>query len=276
MTTEAQSASSSRRAILATAVGGLAALVAQALGRPAAIRGADGDAVTAGRDTGASNTTRVTTSGGNGLMGITSDTGGTGVYGSGGQMGLFGTATENYSFGVRGYTNSAYGKGGSFTGNGPSGIGSEATAWYGNGAYGASTLGVFPIAPVKTGVYGYADHDASARGVLGQSTIGLGVHGYATSGVGVRAQAGSGTALQVLGKATFSRSGRLALAAGQSSIAKSGVPLTSASMVLAVLQTNRSGIYVRAVVPSPSTSSFRIYLNAAVPGTTNVAWFVLN
>ena len=46
------------------------------------------------------------------------------------------------------------------------------------------------------------------------------------------------------------------------------------SRVFAVLHSNRSGRYVRAVVPT--TGSFTIYLNTTVTSATYVAWFVLN
>jgi hypothetical protein len=365
MTAETQSTPSSRRALLAAGLGGIVAVVAHALGRPLPVRATDGQAVLAGQDNSATTTTSVTTNAGSGLAGITSDGSGgvSAVSGSGVWGGVLGTASGNpygLGWGVRGYTPGTYGKGGSFTGNGSNGIGVEATAWYGNAVYAATTPNTFPGAPVKTGVYGFADADATARGVAGETTsgravegkatggigvwgesnttamvgrsngsstgvfgfsgsaadplpgssaktgvfgfarqdassigvagnsssgtgvygeagTGRGLHGWSNTGIGVRAQAVAGTALQVLGRASFSRSGRLAIAAGRSSVTKTGVtPLTASSLVLAVLQTNRPGIYVRAVVPNVAGHSFTVYLNAAVPGTTNVAWFILN
>ena len=50
--------------------------------------------------------------------------------------------------------------------------------------------------------------------------------------------------------------------------------VTTSSKVFAVLHSNRSGRYVRAVVVA--TGRFRIYLNASVSSTTSVAWFVLD
>jgi hypothetical protein len=46
------------------------------------------------------------------------------------------------------------------------------------------------------------------------------------------------------------------------------------SLVFAVLRSNRSGRYVRAVVPT--TGYFTIYLNTTVTSSTYVVWFVLN
>jgi hypothetical protein len=307
----------SRRAVLAGAVGGLVALVAQALGRPSAARaGTDGD-VALGEVRNAAATTGVTTTGGNALQGILNaqsfDQIGSAIYGEangsynayavrgnnpqGYGVGVRGEAGD-YSFGVEGiggtgvygHSNRAFGTGvngqawganatGAFFGAaGPGGTGVWAYSNTNTGVYGRSSpTGASITSPAKTGIYGFADADATARGVAGETTVGQGVVGKATTtGVGVRAESSSGLALQVLGRASFSRSGRLAIAAGRSSVAKTAIPLTSASMVLAVLQTNRPGIYVRAVVPNVAGRSFTIYLNAAVPGTTYVAWFVLN
>lgn len=140
-----------------------------------------------------------------------------------------------------------------------------------------SSSGVAVVAK-SSGHDGIQSHSLGSSGVTGTTNGGRGLYGIAfdANGTGVRAEApGGGTALQVAGRAKFSTSGRLTFGAGQSSIFKTGVPVGGLSLVLAVLQTNRPGIYVRAVVPYPSTDSFRIYLNAAVPGTTHVAWFVL-
>ena len=49
---------------------------------------------------------------------------------------------------------------------------------------------------------------------------------------------------------------------------------TSSTRVFAVLHSNRSGRYVRAVVPT--TGSFTIYLNTTVTSSTYVAWFALD
>ena len=46
------------------------------------------------------------------------------------------------------------------------------------------------------------------------------------------------------------------------------------SRVFAVLASNRSGRYVRAVVPA--AGKFTIYLNTTVTSTTVVTWFVLD
>ncbi len=85
-----------------------------------------------------------------------------------------------------------------------------------------------------------------------------------------------GTALQATGPAVFSRSGLLTVAAGSSSATRTGVALTTASLVLATLQQDRAGVWVRSAVPNVAGSSFTIHLNKAVAASTTVAWFVVN
>ena len=164
----------------------------------------------------------------------------------------------------------------------------------------ASTGDETAIAPIantaSTGVYGWAptlnDPDFFATGVWGDSED-VGTYGSGTVGVmgdGVvglvgRADLGgsgiqainfdpAGVALQVYGKVQFSRSGKNTIGAGKSSLKINLVGVSSASRVFAVLHSNRSGRYVRAVVPT--TGSFTIYLNTTVTSATYIAWFVIN
>ena len=153
-----------------------------------------------------------------------------------------------------------------------------------------------------TGVYGWAesagsDPDHIGSGVWGDSndigvvgTGGIGVEGDGFYGVLAAAASsdpaaagllalgfdtsGNYTALDVRGKAKFSRSGRATIGAGKSSIKVTLAGVAWGSLVFAVLRSNRSGRYVRAVVPT--TGSFTIYLNTTVSSSTYVVWFVLN
>jgi hypothetical protein len=54
------------------------------------------------------------------------------------------------------------------------------------------------------------------------------------------------------------------------------VALTSASWILATVQQNLSGIYVRAAVPNITASSFTVYLGKAPTASIKVAWFIVN
>jgi hypothetical protein len=146
-----------------------------------------------------------------------------------------------------------------------------------------------------TGVYGFSQADATdglGSGVWGSSpdtgvvgtgstgVLGLGASGVAgigdPGGIGVEAIGWTATdvALRVDGKVQFSRSGKSTIGTGKSSLKINLAGVSSGSRVFAVLHSNRSGRYVRAVVPT--TGSFTIYLNTTVTSATFVAWFVIN
>jgi hypothetical protein len=91
---------------------------------------------------------------------------------------------------------------------------------------------------------------------------------------------GNAAALDVHGKASFTRSGLATIPAGASSIIV-GVPggLTAASHILATLQTRfPSGAQpqIQSAVPDLTTGRIRIYLMAAVPAahTVKIGWLV--
>src|SRR5712691_11914633 len=120
----------------------------------------------------------------------------------------------------------------------------------------------------------------NGTGVLGIAAgTGAGVTGQATAagGVGVLAQnTAGGPALKATGRAIFSRSGVLTVAAGSSTVTKTGVALTAASLVLATLQQDVPGVWVRSAVPNVAGSSFTVHLSKAVSAATKLAWFVVN
>jgi hypothetical protein len=93
------------------------------------------------------------------------------------------------------------------------------------------------------------------------STIGVYASGY--------------TALQVEGTAVFSGSGVATVRAGSDSATVTGVRLTSASFVLALVQAKQS-CYVVAAVPDHANQQLTIYLNKAPSTALPVAWFVVN
>ncbi len=142
---------------------------------------------------------------------------------------------------------------------------------------GAGVWGVSPDDGVVgtgglTGVIGLGDD-----GVVGIADTGDGVVGVGSStGVGVRAVAATATSvgLNVTGKVVFNRMGKNTIGAGRSTLTISLPGVSANSRIFAVLHSNRSGRYVRAVVPT--TNSFTIYLNTTVTSATFVAWFVLN
>ena len=159
------------------------------------------------------------------------------------------------------------------------------------GVYGWAPEAPFPAVPQYegSGVWGDSPDDGvvgtgGLAGVLGlggsAGVVGIGLDGVIgvgdPAGVGVRAYGNTATAmaLAVSGKAVFSRSGRATIGAGKSSIKINLAGVSWSSLVFAVLRSNRSGRYVRAVVPT--TGSFTIYLNTTVTASTYVVWFVLN
>ena len=180
-----------------------------------------------------------------------------------GKTGVYGEATQDTaSRGVSGFSLAGQGvRGEATTGQGVQGI-----ATTGQAVRGDTTGG--------TGVHGQA---TSGKGVRGVATGGDGVAGEATSGVGVRATATTGVALAVSGRATFSRSGKVTVPVGVTSIDVTVAGgLTSSAIAFATLQYLRTGVYVVGARPNwPSAGKLRIYLNKSLATATPVAWFVI-
>jgi len=285
------SAPRSRRAILASALGGLGAVVASRLIKPDTASAAPGDAVLVDSTLSGAGTTAIssTTTTGAAIAGSTAD--GTGLKGSStdntpvpdfsvasNRTGVIGAAgatdivekeisANTDEVGVYGFSttsaNSSGVWGDSFDGTGVSGTG-------GTGVFGAGYYGVYAFGRVavtgegyytETGVYGYSGALAAP---------------LPPPGVGVQATAGSTSqiALNVTGKAKFSRSGRTYVATGQYARKITMAGVTASSYVIATLQTRRTGVYVHAVVPG--TGYFYIYLNKAVTANTYVGYLVIN
>jgi hypothetical protein len=111
--------------------------------------------------------------------------------------------------------------------------------------------------------------------------------GAAGGGLGVNSpDTGSDQALNVSGPSsfggvtTFSRSGKLMVPYGAKSVTKTGLNLSSTSIVLATVQ-GASSVAVLNVVPTVGTpngdnSSFTVNLTAAAASATTVAWFIVN
>ena len=218
-TLQPESKSTSRRAVLAGALGGLGALAASAIGRATPVRAADGDTVLVGFGFTATGTTVIDnfttsstvfacgSSSGTGLQG-TSDSS-YGVYGSSGSgKGVYGSSSSYYgvhgvsdsSYGVLGTSNSNAGVYGSSSSN--IGVLGTSSSYYGVkglsyavdqpaslGYSGGNSTGVqgvsgasLPAAKAKTGVYGYAAQDNFSSGVIGESPAGVGVRGHTTTG----------------------------------------------------------------------------------------------
>lgn len=260
----------SRRSLLAAAAGGAAALAAQAA-LPLTAAAADPNDVVLGATNNATALTKIVTDSGNTESAFEVVKVGTGMamYGFSGQWaGVAGISVDVGSLAAEdtAYTG-VYGYAPTYTQGVGAGVWGDSADY---GVYGSGgEVGVFGdggIGVVGVGTYG----------VVGEGLTG--VQGIATSSSspGVRADAASSTglALQANGKVKFSRSGRSTIGTGKSSLVVTLAGTTSASKIFAVLGSNRSGRYVRAVVAT--TGKFTIYLNTTVTSATYVSWFVLD
>jgi hypothetical protein len=278
----------SRRAVLAAALGGLGAVIASRIATPDAARAADNDPVLIGAlNTGtlttalastAANAAFAVTGVGQGVSGATAD--GTGVWAAStdavpvadftlpghrtGVVGVVGTgagiANNTGEVGIYGFSDVS---------DNSTGVWGDTAS--GVGVFGTGTAGVYGIGQV--GVVG--DVGAAGTGVYGFSGAGFAPF-PPPAGVAVQATAGSPAqvALNVSGKAKFSRSGRTVIARGRSSRRINMVGVTGSSYIIATLQTRRAGVYVHAVVPA--AGYFTIYLNKIVAGGTAVGYLVIN
>lgn len=250
-----------RRALLGAGIGALVASVAHALGRPGAATAADNDPVIAGQGTTATATTSISNSANNRPVFVGQSVSGTGLAGS-----------SSSGDGVRGLSESRMGVIGESTGN--------------------------------TGVFGHTDANGPIGAVVGETSQerGYGVFGFnlgsgtraslagpksgvavevpnALGFVGVVATAGdAATALSVHGRARFTRSGRVSIAARRTFV-DVAVPggLEFTPLAFASLLVNRPGVWIQSVVPNPTTSRIRINLNkvASNSSSTAVSWLVL-
>jgi hypothetical protein len=240
-----------------------------------------------------------------GVYGYSKHPDGYGVYGSNlpsGALGILGTKGQGVmgsaadAEGVRGESSNNNGVAGKSGGKAKAGVLGEATNTDGLGVQGRNTVshtygflggkenGLYGASPVTGGaaVLGEHSHPGGAA-VYGSNTATHVGGGLGVMGVGVMGNAPSDLdhwALVASGRAGFSRSGLLTIAAGKSSTSATVPALTAGapmpSLVLATLQTNRAGVYIQAAVASPGSNKITIYLNKKVTAATKVAYFVLN
>jgi hypothetical protein len=184
-----------RRSLLAGAVGGLAATIGAALGRPSQAEAAAGSALIVGSETnnaGTSDTQLIANSSvvtfklyqqgpGTALMGYTTPT-------TGATRGVYGRVDSPNGDGVQGRNGGAAGTGAAVRGYGVNNDGINGTTDNVNryGVVGSNTAssgdGVAGTSgPGGSGVIGFSDN---GNGVYGTST-GYGVHGFSTSGFAV-------------------------------------------------------------------------------------------
>jgi hypothetical protein len=146
------------------------------------------------------------------------------------------------------------------------------------GLFNTATNGdtVFAAIASTSGTAVYA-HSVTGYGVEGTSASGAGVHGTATDPTGIGVLADGPTALKVNGPAVFSRSGKVTIALGSSTAKVQPINLKSSSLVLATIQGNVAGVYVRGVtIVTGASGSFTVHLNKSAPSAITVGWFVVN
>jgi hypothetical protein len=291
---------SSRRAILGAALGGAAAVAVNAIAIPRTVVAADGDNALLGTantsttetsfentDAGETSVVGVHAGAGTGVRGTSLDGVGavgqstdstpsdgaidshrTGVWGTAGDEATIASNTDES--GVYGFCDVSDQSTGVW-GDSPQGVGVYGTGDVGMMASGGSS-GLFAFGPTQ-GIFG--NSSLTGRGITGV-VGGLTPVPFPT-GVAVYARADENTsitALQVLGKVKFSRSGRKSITAKATSAKVTLAGVTTSSYVVATLQTSVTGCYVRAAVPS--SGSFTIYLSKAPGKTVYVGYFVIN
>jgi hypothetical protein len=260
----------SRRAILGAALGGAAALGVQALASAPGVRAAPTAVLTETANTATANTGLAADLASGTVLDVTNSTAdpsktSAGLHGHAANgLGLQGTSDTNV--GVQGTTADAT---------------NAATDTEYTGVYGfVDGTGLDPNLFVAVGVWG---DTSTGIGLLGTGPNGVvgnggwGVYGYSevADGIGVFADSlAPAFALRVNGKAHFSRSGRVLVGKTKTSVRVSMAGVTSASMILATIQANKIGLYVRGVVAA--TNKFTIYLSKAPGATIRIAYLVLD
>jgi hypothetical protein len=283
---ETTTKSSSRRAVLIGALGGLGAWAAGAVTGIGRVRAADGEAVLVGNTyTAASPTALHNTTDDDTVFSAISDAGGVALKGQSFSGNAFEAGSES---GIGVFSNC--GQGIAFSGNT-----NGAEAFYGQtdsddtaaivglqsggdltGVLGASGGTVAPTPRAKTGVFGYAAQDSGSRGVIGESPAGQGVRGETTTGVGLYGTAGSGYAIRGSGRVRFDRvSGVARINAGSTSVVVSpGVNVVTATFALLTPKTN---IGTRSLwfTTNTTANTLTIHMSASRSSGTFVAWLLV-
>ncbi len=243
-----------------------------------------GAAVQLGKSNNTTKTTEISSSEGTGFFGRTAKKGQAGVTGFDDT-----TSRADHGFGVwghSGYGAGVFGSSTHFCGV----IGNSYTA----GQSGTRGLD-FSNSTASQGVYGQSNN---GDGVLGFSYHGNGVSGHSSTaskaalkgvdvakhgGMGLFAQSahgtaawvtsGSGTALKVTGKATFSNSGVAQVASGSKTVTVKVAGMTPSSVVLATIQKPQGTVSIAAA--EAGNGQFIITLTGKATSSLPVGWFVI-
>ncbi len=261
---------SSRRALLGAAAAAAIAVAADAIIRPEPVEATAGTMLFGSANNAGTSSTTLTAT----VTGVPTLTV---INTAPGATALFGNTTGAGAVGVYGLGDSGFGV-----------LGDTALAAKGNGAIGAwgrdrdtpGKIGTAGTSYEGVGVVGYAAPGAGDALPPAPGGV-VGVYGYAPAGAGVVAASDSGTALNVKGKATFSRSGLVSLPKNRAYVdvdllAKGG--LAGTPLCFATIQTRRPGVHVETIRPNyPSAGKLRIYFNkvASTTSATSIAWMVM-
>ena len=210
---------------------------------------------------------------------------GTGIWGnSDSGRGLFGRSTSGT--GVSAQTDTGRAVYGTTAATNKTAILGQNTNGGSSGVQGFSGGGNPPTPDAQTGVQGNSDLSVTANGVLGRSTVGTGVwgdttDGFAVAGTGSTANsvgmyAAGGIGLYVSGPSFFSTSDKTTITSGSSVTVAVPGGVGPDSIGLATLQTNRAGVWVRAVTTNVTNGTITIYLNVAVSASTIIGWYLIN
>ncbi|MEX2238741.1 MAG: hypothetical protein WEB00_14555 [Dehalococcoidia bacterium] len=147
----------------------------------------------------------------------------------------------------------------------------NATAEQTGGIPGAGVFGNGQVGVRATGSLIGVETTAESGGVALEAAVGLGI------GVRATADLAGGSALIVDGVSLFlKRSGKVNINAGASSKTVNAAPIYTQSLVLATIQGDVAGLFVRGVKLSPGAGTFTIHLNKPAPSTVKVGWFIVN
>jgi hypothetical protein len=149
--------------------------------------------------------------------------------------------------------------------NGSGGIGVQGEA---NGS--ESAIGVQGI---TNGYNTQVAVDADGRPGFGE---GYAVRARTKNGIAVYAEATGGAAIVAHGLTEFSRSGQAAFSKGQLTRTLTAGRIAGRTLVVATIQGDVAGTWVRGVTVNVSAQKFTIRLNKAAPKALKVGWFVVN
>ncbi len=135
-----------------------------------------------------------------------------------------------------------------------------------------------------TGVSGETSGDASQIAVLADTSAnggeGIAVKAITKNGAALYGEAVGGYALQAQGVTHFSRAGMVTISLGRASktftLTGHGNYITAQSFVVATIQGDVAGTWVRACAVNEDANSFTIRLNKAAPRDLSVGWFIVN